>query len=451
MLGVPIGTVCNAQNLQPFKLLRYEEDYSFLKVDSTTDWYHHLKFRPLNQTNSTYLSAGGDIRYQYLYFKNEDWGDMPEDDDGFTLTRWLMHVDLHIHSRIRVFAELQSAFANSRIPAAPPIEDNPLDLHQAFFDWNTIRSSNLHITIRAGRQEIAFGSQRLVSVRDAPNARQSFDGIKIIINQHQNSLNAFYANYVKGKSGIFDDSSNDDQRFYGIYFSRSHVPLVKNIDAYYVGFENANAKLDDGAGREIRHTFGMRIWDLRRDWKYDLEGIYQTGTLEQNSISAWSVSLISSYLFSRTRLKPEIGVKTELISGNRKYTDTKTETVNPLFPQGAYFGLAAKIGPANLMDVHPAISIVTKNNVRWSMDYAAIWRYSLNDGIYRGNMSMIYSGQQGTSRYIGGQLSATAVYPANKFIVLICGFSWFDAHAFLKEAGSGNDILFGFTSAQLKF
>ncbi|MBL7858198.1 MAG: alginate export family protein [Cyclobacteriaceae bacterium] len=449
--AVLFASVCSAQNLQPFKQLRYDEDYSFLKDDSTTTWYDRLKFRPINSTRSIYLSIGGDVRYQYLYFKNEDWGDMPEDDDGFTLTRWLTHVDLHIHSRFRVFTELQSAFANSRIPAAPPIEENPLDLHQAFVDWNTVKSPNLHITIRAGRQEIMFGSQRLVSVRDAPNARQSFDGIRMMIDQHQNHLNIFYANYVKGKSGIFDDSSNGDHRFYGAYFSRSRVPLLRNMDAYYVGFENTNAMLDDGGGDERRHTFGMRVWDMQRAWKYDLEGIYQTGTLDQKSISAWSVSLISSYMFSQTRLKPEIGVKTELISGNKKYTDNKTETVNPLFPQGAYFGLAAKIGPANLMDIHPAISIVTKSNVRLSMDYAAIWRYSLNDGIYRGNMSMIYSGQQGTSRYIGGQLSGTVIYPANKFILLICGFSWFDAQAYLKEAGTGEDIWFGFTSAQLKF
>lgn len=448
---VLITTVSNAQNQQPFKQLRYDEDYSFLKDDSTTNWYHQLKYRSLNEKNSTYLSFGGDVRYQYLYFKNEDWGDLPKDDDGFTLTRWLAHMDLHLHSQVRVFAELQSAFANSRVPSAPPIEDNPLDLHQAFVDWSSVNTPGLNMTIRVGRQEIMFGSQRLVSVRDAPNARQSFDGIRVMVDRYQNHLNIFYTNYVKGKSGIFDDSSNGDHKFYGAYFSRYRVPLLRNIDAYYVGFENAHAMLDDGAGDERRHTFGMRIWDMQKAWKYDLEGIYQTGTLEQKTISAWSVSLISSYMFSQTRLKPEIGVKTELISGNKKYTDTKTETVNPLFPQGAYFGLGAKIGPSNLMDIHPAISITMKSNVRLSMDYAAIWRYSLNDGIYRGNMSMIYSGQQGTSRYIGGQLSGTVVYPANKFILLVCGFSSFDAQAYLKEAGTGEDILFGFASAQLKF
>jgi hypothetical protein len=144
-------TICNAQNLQTFKQLRYEEDYSFLQDDTTTDWYHCLKFRSIN--NSSYLSIGGDVRYQYLYFKNEDWGDLPKDTDGFALTRWLVHLDLHIRSRFRVFTELQSALANSRVPAAPAIEENPLDLHQAFVDWSALKSTRVRITLRAGRQE----------------------------------------------------------------------------------------------------------------------------------------------------------------------------------------------------------------------------------------------------------------------------------------------------------
>lgn len=62
------------------------------------------------------------------------------------------------------------------------------------------------------------------------------------------------------------------------------------------------------------------------------------------------------YKFSKTKLKPEIGLKTELIRGDREYDDNKPETFNPLFPRGGYFGLAALIGPVNLIDIHPSLS-----------------------------------------------------------------------------------------------
>ena len=36
------------------------------------------------------------------------------------------------------------------------------------------------IAFRAGRQELNYGSGRLVSVRQGPNVRQSFDGFKVM-------------------------------------------------------------------------------------------------------------------------------------------------------------------------------------------------------------------------------------------------------------------------------
>ncbi len=55
-----------------FKSLRYEEDYVSLKSDSSQSWYKNTKYKPL--PGNAYISIGGDIRYQYFHFKNEDWG-----------------------------------------------------------------------------------------------------------------------------------------------------------------------------------------------------------------------------------------------------------------------------------------------------------------------------------------------------------------------------------------
>jgi hypothetical protein len=44
-------------------------------------------------------------------------------------------------------------------------------LHRGEKDW---------IAFRLGRQELNYGSCRLVSVREGPNVRQSFDGFKIM-------------------------------------------------------------------------------------------------------------------------------------------------------------------------------------------------------------------------------------------------------------------------------
>jgi hypothetical protein len=46
---------------QSFKLMRYEENYSILK-DSVETFYNRIKYIPLSQSGSVYLSFGGEVR-----------------------------------------------------------------------------------------------------------------------------------------------------------------------------------------------------------------------------------------------------------------------------------------------------------------------------------------------------------------------------------------------------
>src|SRR4030095_12416 len=78
-----------------FKNLRFDEDYSSLRDSSTLSWYDRMKFSRLSKNGSTYISFGGEARYQYFRYENEDWGDAPPDNDGYTLGRLLLHSDLH--------------------------------------------------------------------------------------------------------------------------------------------------------------------------------------------------------------------------------------------------------------------------------------------------------------------------------------------------------------------
>ncbi|HKO80169.1 MAG TPA: alginate export family protein, partial [Chitinophagaceae bacterium] len=124
---------------------------------------------------------------------------------------------------------------------------------------------------------------------------------------------------------------------------------------------------------------------------------------------------------------------------------------NPLFPRGAYFGYAALIGPYNLIDIHPLLTLSFTKKVDFEFDYDAFWRYSQNDGLYGINGFLTYSGRNITSKYIGGQSAFRLSYDPNNFINLTYEITWFNAGDFLKAAGSGKDILFTGITAQLKF
>jgi hypothetical protein len=74
--------------------LRYDEDWSLLRDPSQrTDYLDPIKYIPLGHRDDWYLTLGGEARPYYEWFKNEDWGEAPEDLSGFLLQRYMFHAD----------------------------------------------------------------------------------------------------------------------------------------------------------------------------------------------------------------------------------------------------------------------------------------------------------------------------------------------------------------------
>lgn len=446
-----IVLLCNsflvtAQQNTKFEQMRYDEDYSGLEKDTVRNWYHRLKYKRISK--NAYISFGGDFRTQYLIMDNEGWNPELSDDDGYLLTRWLLHADLHLSGNVRVYAELQSALANSR-KILLPVEENPLKLHQLFIDYKLFIKTP--ITFRMGRQEVSYGSTRLISLRDSPNTRRSFDGIKAIINGDNIKTDFFYLHAVVDEVGIFDDTSSPDLRLWGTFSDIKTSNKKLHFHFYYLGFYNKHALFYDGAGTEKRHTLASRFFRNSGRWWYDLEGGYQFGSVGSRTISAWSIALATSYHFPSLKYTPEIGLKADLISGDKDITDNTQQSLNTMFGPGAYFGLAAPIAPSNLMDIHPSVKLYVSEKAAFTCDYAFLWRYSRGEGIYRPNMIPFFEHNDASTRYIGSQISGILSYITNKHVVLLMGMSWFDSGPYLREVSTGKNIVFGFASAQLKF
>lgn len=440
-----------AQQLPPFKQLRYDEDYAVLKNDTSLNRYTSLKFHSLSGNRNTWVSIGGDLRYQYLWFKNENWGKTPSDNDGFLLTRYLLHADLHTGKNFRIFVQLQSSLANGKTNPPSPVDENQLDLHQAFADLYFSKRKTDAVTLRIGRQELLYGSQRLVAVRDGPNNRQSFDAARAIFKKNNWNADLFFSYPVRSHQQIFDDGFNKPVKLWGAYFVRNKIPILKNADLYYFGLLKNNAIFTDGSGRELRHSIGSRIWNQNPSWRYDIEGLYQFGGFSEKTINAWTLSVNTGYRFRSWKLRPELGLKTEWISGDAVNGDQKLGTFNPLFPRGGYFGLVSLIGPANLFDIHPSLLFDLSKKTTLNIDCDVFWRYSARDGIYGPNVALIYDGLAGNSKSVGRQYSADIAYTPDNFLYFRGEFTFFKAGGFLREAGPGRNILFAAATVQVRF
>lgn len=438
----------NAQQRPVFQKLRYDDNVTYLK-DSTRNWYEKIKYIPLSQNSNNYASIGGEARFQYTYTVNDKWGDDSDEGDGYLLSRYLLHADVHL-GIFRTFVELQSSLANSKTDPSP-VDQNELDFHQAFLDIDFINTENERLTLRSGRQEMSYGSQRLIAVREGPNSRLAFDAVKLFYKKNNWQTDAFYTHPIANNPGTFNDNFNENAKFWGNYTVIHKVPFIQNIDLYYLGLWKKRAVFDDAVGEENRQSIGTRIWKNKGNWKYDFEGLYQFGTLNQKTISAWTISSFACYTFENIKFTPEIGLKTEIISGDKNSADNHLQTFNPLYPRGAYFGLVALIGPSNLIDIHPSINFTLTDKLGLGFDYDIFWRQTISDGLYAPNMQLLYSGKGTTERYIGSQLISNLDYDMNDFLSFTIETGWFNTGSFLKEVGTGKDYFYGALTAQFKF
>src|SRR4030095_4349360 len=104
-----------------------------------------------------------------------DFSKADRDSNGYFLQRYMVHADLHVGEHLRGFVQLKSALEQGRTGGPRPTDEDQLDLHQAFAEGKTGIGDVGSFLLRAGRQEVSYGSQRIVSVQESPNVRRSFD------------------------------------------------------------------------------------------------------------------------------------------------------------------------------------------------------------------------------------------------------------------------------------
>jgi hypothetical protein len=426
----------------PYKQLRYDENYSYLlRTTRGNDLFDPIKNVPLNQSGDFYLSFGGEARVRYEYFHNPQWGLAPQDNNGYWLQRYMLHADIHATEWFRTFVQLKSGLETDRNGGPRPTDRDEADLHQAFFDVRLPLSETNSLTFRVGRQELAYGSSRLISVRESPNVRQSFDGVKTILELGKTRIDAFAVKPVETKPGVFDDCPEPDEKFWGIY-GVTPLPGIRgaNVDLYYLGLERKNAEFNQGIARELRHTMGTRLWGKAHHIDYNFEFVYQFGTFGKGDISAWTAASDTGYTFESTAWKPRIGLKADITSGDRSPNDRDLETFNPLFPRGAYFSETALIGPANHIDLHPSLELKPIEQLKLTVDWDFFWRESTRDAIYGNGVNVVVPGGSGRDRYVGNQVQLLAEWQLQRHLTLSTAYAHFFAEDFLKESTPGKDV-----------
>ncbi len=447
VLGVVALAVPVMAEDYPFNFYRFNEDWSYLSTRQDLTTYQKFKYIPLSETDpQRYLSFGGQARTQFTAFNNNRYELLSGGDGNKWLNRLMLHGDLHFSDGARAFVEIGTHQASVTDDIRQgPFDENDVDLHQAFVDLD-----HGNLTLRAGRQEFALGSARLISVRDGPNVRRSFDGAKLTASYSGVQASGFYFNEVAVESGSFDDNRNGDEELWGLYSTWSDVGGFTSLDVYYLGIDRAVEQYVQGVGRDERHSIGVRMFGDYGNWFWNHEALYQFGDFEDADVSAWTAATITGYSFKEAYLKPRVYLRAAIASGDDDPDDDDLETFNPLFPNLFYFEEAAILSPQNFMNLQPGISVSASRSVTLALDWNFFWKHREEDAVYTGGLFPLPGTADSDGRFVSHNPQLSLDWAINQFLELDLRYAHFFAGDVIDDAG-GDDVDFFMAELTLRF
>ena len=448
----------NAQTAQknsipPISALRAEESYAFLQnkdsVNGTTIFLEPLKW--ISFGKHIYLTLGGEYRARLEHFTNRNY---TTEDDTFYSQRLSIHASLKLGAKIRFFGEAYHGYVSN---GNQLLESDKLDLHQAFLEWNIVQKNNTLVSFRAGRQEIGYGTSRLIGIREGPNMRRSFDMARLILQRGKAFLNLLYGRETNINFYAFDNASNifeaqgNSPIIWGGYWQRPLPSGIRSIDIYYFGFKSNLAQFNDVLGKELRHSLGARSYGKIRRFSYNTEFIYQFGTLNNARIAAFNLETDWKFLLTNKGWKPTLGIKLDWSSGDKNVGDNKIQTFNPMFVNPATYSLAAVNTPANITSFHPSITLTPTNALIVLLDYALFYRTKIADGVYMPPRFLVRPANGNTEKHIGDVLGMQIRYLFHRNITFDIRSSYFIPGRFLKTSGATESTFYVAPTLSLKF
>ena len=445
-------TILATQAQSQIDLLRYKDDFSYLRADTVRKkGTEKLKYLPFGTLGN--VSLGGEIREQLQYFRNFNFGDPPshpnQSDTWQLWHRAMAHANIELGIKTRIFSQVGSTFRflNNNAPI-PEIDENHLSLHQLFGEYKFSKTWSA----RVGRQEMSYGSHRLITFREGPNTRLSFDAMVIKYNSQKTTLDLIALSPAVSRKGVFDDGTFKDFVI-GIYATERVIPKKLVLDYYFLNFDSHRRKYNYKEGIDSRRVTGIRTFSQSHVASYEAEATYQFGSFNNLRVNAYSFSAdINFTLIPKGGLI--FGIAGNYVSGDKGDNDSELNTYNPLFSKPQY-GLTAPIGASNVITFNPYLSIspIRKLNVLAGAYF--MWRQSNHDGTYTPDGTELRPRPEklltATERKIGTLLVLESNYTVNSNISFGLNASLFFAGKFLDQTGKGKDITYLSLKAGYKF
>jgi hypothetical protein len=410
---------------------------------------------PFFKTLVKQFTLGGQIRTRAEYRDPTSYANTvpAHKSDDFILTRIRLNMKFTVTDDIEVFVQPQDQRAWGQ-EANILTDERNLDLHQGYFEVKNLFSEPL--SIRAGRFEMAYGDQRLVSPLDWHNVARAWDGAKVRYGPKDWWIEGFYtvirdplppsppAPPVFSPAATGGNGASEDQDFLGFYFS--YVGIADHefdVYGFFREFEDGTFADELGnVGNLIDRTVGARLKgkDFGLEWTAEVMG--QGGHLAKDRVKAYAYAATLAYTFDMD-WKPRIGLEYAYASGDRTPANGTRQTFDPLFPFFHYYqGYADVFGFKNSKSLSAYLKVAPTDALSIHVDVFGFWLAQNRDSWFNDPGASLRRDVTGASgRKIGSEVDLHVRYSAGKNVKFWGGWSHLFAGEYVRKTATiGKDV-----------
>ncbi|OYP31631.1 alginate export family protein [Rhodopirellula sp. MGV] len=365
-----------AINAWPF----YDSDWRY--VESIPECQRTLteRLKRIHLSDSWLMSTGGEF---WVRYNNETNSRLTANNNDFTLSHVRQYLDLSYGDSLRVYGEYVWADSfGEDLPPVPPDVDRG-DILDLFVDLKLGELGGESVYLRGGRQELLFGSQRMVTPLPWANKRHSFDGFKLFRHGKDYDFDAFWTKYVPPQANDFDTADND-LTFGGLWLTE-HSKKGQSQDFYYLFFDNEKSVNQLGITRAPfqTHTFGTR-WSGNDDgFLWDIEGAMQFGNQGSQDLVAGMGTVGIGKAYSNALWSPTFWMYYDYASGDNDPTSGDSHTFNQQFPFGHYYlGWMDLVGRQNIHDFNTHLYLYPNKWTTVWLQYHHFYLAEERDALY---------------------------------------------------------------------
>ncbi|WP_413558981.1 alginate export family protein [Bdellovibrio sp. HCB209] len=381
------------------------------------------------EQSSASITAGGYFRWSEEWFNHPNFGRGTNESQGYFLQRYLAHVEVKDNdSGVRGYLQAKYSEISNKFGNLSSTDRDDGDIHQAFFE---------NKYMRLGRQESPVGSTLLIGVREGPNSRLSFDGIKGFLKSDVNA-EFFLGHPVDISSGFVDNRHAETILAYA-YFNSLLKAEPSTADVYLIYYDDFTSKL---------YTLGTRWVYNTEHFNVDTDIMLQAGRYNDDlDVQAYGVA---SRMKAPVLQSVDATMLASYISGDKDANDGQYNTFNALFPRGQYYGWSGEIGHPNIIALVPGIAWKISDSLTWAGNIAWYWRENIHDGVYRGSGSLLRAATN-DKRFTATQVNSSGEWKIDKMFSIYFEYSYTAAGDFIKESTDSDDSQFFALRTALRF